>query len=44
MDFEERKKEILQELLEDNSTEKASPPEEDWAEQAQEDMLDWIES
>lgn len=44
MDQEERKKEILEDLLQENQKENKFSPEEDWAEQAQEDMLDWIES
>jgi hypothetical protein len=44
MDSEERKQEILQDLLEENKKDNKFTPETDWAEQAQEDMLDWIES
>lgn len=43
MDKEKRKEEILQQLLEENKKDADYTPEEDWAEQAQEDMLDWIE-
>lgn len=44
MDQEKRKQEILQDLLKENRTEdKSTVPAVDWAEQAQEDMLDWIE-
>lgn len=44
MDQEKRKEEILQQLLEENKKDGSYQPEEDWAEQAQDDMLDWIES
>ena len=44
---EEKKEEILKELLEDDKSEKArkacSENDEDWSTSAQEDMLDWIE-
>lgn len=43
MDQERRKQEILQELLEESKTDNEFIPDADWAEQAQEDMLDWIE-
>lgn len=43
MDREKRKEEILQQLLEENKKDAGFVPETDWAEQAQEDMLDWIE-
>lgn len=44
MDQEKRKQEILQDLLKENrKDDKSMIPEIDWAEQAQEDMLDWIE-
>lgn len=43
MDMEKRKEEILQKLLEENRQNGAYVPDADWAEQAQDDMLDWIE-
>lgn len=43
MDMEKRKKEILEELLKENRQDGAYTPDEDWAQQAQDDMLDWIE-
>ncbi len=43
MDEEKRKQEILEDLLRENRTSDGSAPETDWAHQAQEDMLDWIE-
>ena len=43
MDMEKRKEEILQKLLEENRQDGAYVPDADWAEQAQDDMLDWIE-
>ena len=42
-DMEKRKEEILQKLLEENRQDGAYVPDADWAEQAQDDMLDWIE-
>ena len=43
MDMEKRKEEILQKLLEENRQDGAYVPHADWAEQAQDDMLHWIE-
>jgi hypothetical protein len=44
MDPKDRKDEILHDLLEENKKDASFVPEEDWSSQAQEDMLDWIES
>ena len=43
MDREKRKEEILRQLLKENGRDEKEPLDNDWAEQAQEDMLDWIE-